>query len=119
MLVHELAHDDLGHVAKAQPLGAGLSIGMIILDQIFSGSARMTPIAGALVTTSYSRSEEYTADRHGVDILMRAGYSKNVMISTLTRLVQTEGASNGGLLATHPGTQERVDTFFRIRLRTG
>jgi len=35
---HELAHDDLGHVAKAQALGAGLGIGMIILDQIFPGS---------------------------------------------------------------------------------
>ena len=35
VLAHELAHDDLGHVAKAQALGAGLGIGMIILDQIF------------------------------------------------------------------------------------
>ncbi len=31
MLAHELAHDDLGHVAKAQSLGARLGIGMIIL----------------------------------------------------------------------------------------
>lgn len=52
VLAHELAHDDLGHVAKAQALGAGLGIGMIILDQIFPGSGRITPIAGALVTTS-------------------------------------------------------------------
>src|SRR3990172_7236212 len=78
VLAHELAHDDLGHVAKAQALGAG----MIILAQIFPGSGRITPIAGALVTSSYSRSEEYAADRHGVDILTRAGYSKNVMINT-------------------------------------
>ncbi|MDO8475708.1 MAG: M48 family metallopeptidase [Candidatus Rokubacteria bacterium] len=108
---HELAHDDLGHVAKAQALGAGLGIGMIILDQIFPGSGRITPMAGALVTTSYSRSEEYAADRHGVDILVRAGYSKAVMINTLTWLIQTAGGSNDGLLATHPGTQERVDAL--------
>jgi predicted Zn-dependent protease len=114
VLAHELAHDDLGHVAKAQALGAGLGIGMIILDQIFPGSGRITPIAGALVTSSYSRSEEYAADRHGVDILTRAGYSKTVMINTLTWLVQTEGASGGGFLATHPGTQERIDALKKL-----
>ena len=114
VLAHELAHDDLGHVAKAQALGAGLGIGMIILDQIFPGSGRITPIAGALVVSSYSRTEEYAADRHGVDILTRAGYSKTVMINTLTWLVQTEGASSGGILASHPGTQERIDALKKL-----
>jgi metalloprotease len=114
VLAHELAHDDLGHVAKAQALGAGLGIGMIILDQVFPGSGRITPIAGALVTSSYSRTEEYAADRHGVDILTRAGYSKNIMVNTLTWLVQTEGASSGGILASHPGTQERIDALKKL-----
>lgn len=111
VLAHELAHDDLGHVAKAQALGAGLGIGIIILDQIFPGSGRITPIAGALVTSGYSRTEEYAADRHGVDILTRAGYSKNVMINALTWLLQTEGASGGGWLASHPGMQERIEAL--------
>jgi Zn-dependent protease with chaperone function len=52
VLAHELVHDDLGHVVKAQALDAGLGIGMIILAQIFPGSGRITPIASALVTTS-------------------------------------------------------------------
>lgn len=111
VLAHELAHDDLGHVAKAQALGAGVGIGIIILEQIFPGSGRITPIGGALVTSSYSRTEEYAADRHGVEILTRAGYSKKVMIDTLTWLAHTEGASSGGILATHPGTQERLDAL--------
>src|SRR5512145_2729634 len=34
VLAHEVAHDDLGHVAKAQALGTGMNIGIIILDQI-------------------------------------------------------------------------------------
>ena len=74
VLAHELAHDDLGHVAKAQTLGAGLGIGMVILDQIFPGSGALTPIAGGLIANAYGRNEEYAADRHGVDILKRAGY---------------------------------------------
>ena len=67
-----------------------------------------------MVTSSYSRSEEFAADRHGVNILTRAGYSKNVMTNTLTWLVQTEGASSGGFLATHPGTQERIDALNQL-----
>lgn len=111
VLAHELAHDDLGHVAKAQALGAGLGVGMIILDQIFPGSGRITPVAGALITRGYSRTEEYAADRHGMHILTRAGLSKSIMIDTLTWLLQTEGASAGGMLATHPGMQERIDAL--------
>ena len=38
VLAHEVAHEDLGHVAKAKALGAGLNIGMVILDQIIPGS---------------------------------------------------------------------------------
>ena len=114
VLAHELAHDDLGHVAKAPALGAGVGIGMIILDQIFPGSGQITPVAGALITRGYSRQEEYDADRHGVDLLRRAGYSKEVMINTLTWLLQTEGASGGGFLASHPGTQERIDALKKL-----
>jgi predicted Zn-dependent protease len=114
VLAHELAHDDLGHVAKAQALGAGVGIGMIILDQIFPGSGQITPVAGALITRGYSRQEEYDADRHGVDLLRRAGYSKELMINTLTWLLRTEGGSGGGFLATHPGTQERIDALKQL-----
>ena len=115
VLAHEIAHDDLGHVAKAQALGAGLGIGMIILDQVFPGSGQITPVAGALITRSYSRQEEYDADRHGVDLLRRAGYSKELMINTLTWLLRTEGSSGGGFLATHPGTQERIDALKQLQ----
>jgi putative metalloprotease len=114
VLAHELAHDDLGHVAKAQALGAGLDIGVIILDQIFPGSGHITPVAGALIARGYSRQEEYDADRHGVDLLRRTGYSKEVMIDTLTWLLRTEGSSGGGFLATHPGTQERIDALKKL-----
>ena len=48
VLAHEVAHDDLGHVAKVQALGTGLSLGIILLDQIVPGSSAITPIAGEL-----------------------------------------------------------------------
>src|SRR5439155_18434188 len=59
----------------------------------------------------HSRKEEYEADRHGAEILQRAGYSKDVMINTLTWLMQTEGASGGGFFATHPATGDRIEAL--------
>ena len=45
VLAHEIAHEDLGHVAKAQVLGAGLNIGASLLQQLF-------PAAGVLAVRS-------------------------------------------------------------------
>ena len=115
VFAHEVAHDDLGHVARAQTLGTGHNIGVILLEKIFPGSSAVTPIAGALIANSYSRSEELAADRHGVEILRRAGYSKELMIDTLTWLTRTSGGdSGGGFLSTHPGTEERIDALRKM-----
>ena len=115
VFAHEIAHDDLGHVARAQTLGTGLNIGVILLEKIFPGSSAVTPIAGALIANSYSRSEELAADRHGVEILRRAGYSKELMIDTLMWLTRTSGGdSGGGFLSTHPGTEERIDALRKM-----
>lgn len=116
VLAHEVAHDDLGHVAKQQALQTGLGIGVILLDQIFPGSGAITPIAGNLVARGYSRNEEYAADKHGVTILSRAGDpdAKATMLGTLTWLTQTEGSSGGGWFATHPETGDRIEAIRKL-----
>ena len=111
VLAHEVAHEDLHHVAKAQTLGAGLNIGMVILDQIITGSGALTPIAGQLIARGYSRREEYQADAHGAELLQRIGSSKQVMLDTLQWLLNTEGGSSGGFFATHPATAERIEAL--------
>jgi Zn-dependent protease with chaperone function len=113
VLAHEIAHDDLDHVAKAQTLGAGLSIGMIILDQIVPGSGAITPIAGQLIARTFSRQEEYAADQHGADLLQKAGMPRETMADTLEWLMQTSGSSKGGFFATHPATADRIEALRR------
>jgi predicted Zn-dependent protease len=113
VLAHEVAHDDLGHVAKQQALQTGLSVGMVILDQIIPGSGALTPVAGTLISRAYGRQEEYQADKHGAEILKRAGYGPKVMEETLTWLLATEGGSQGGFFSTHPATDDRIAALRR------
>ena len=116
IMAHEIAHDDLGHVAKLQVLGAGLNLGVIILEQIIPGSSAVTPIAGSLIARGYSRNEEYAADRHGVEILRRAGYSKDVLINALNWVTRTAGGGGGGgFLSTHPATEDRIAQLEKLR----
>lgn len=117
VLAHEVAHDDLGHVAKQQVLNTGLSIGMVILDQIIPGSGALTPVAGTLISRAYGRQEEYQADAHGAEILKRAGYSPKVMEETLTWLLNGEGGSEGGFFSTHPATDDRIAALRRNAAR--
>ncbi|HEV8676712.1 MAG TPA: M48 family metallopeptidase [Methylomirabilota bacterium] len=115
VLAHEVAHDDLGHVAKQQALGTGLGLGVAILDQIFPGTGQIAPIAGQLIMLRYSRNEEFEADRHGVELLRRVGSSKDAMERTLVWLKeQTGGGSKGGFFATHPGTDDRIAAIRRM-----
>lgn len=114
VMAHEVAHEDLGHVAKAQALGTGIGIGAVILDQIIPGAGRVAPIAGALIQNKYSRGEEYEADRHGVELLKRLGRNKDVMINTLTWLMNTAGDGGGGFLSTHPATGDRIEVLRKL-----
>jgi predicted Zn-dependent protease len=115
VLAHEIAHEDLGHPAQAQVVGAGVNIGVALLEQLLPGSSAVTPIAGTLITNSYTRPLEIQADRHAVTLLRRAGYSKETMLDTLDWLVRRNGDSGGGLLSTHPATSERIHALRALR----
>ncbi len=109
VLAHEIAHDDLGHVAKAQVLGAGLNIGVVLLEQLIPGSSAVTPIAGTLIARGYSRQEEFAADRHGMELLDRAGFPPQTMERTLQWILSQEKyGGGGGFLSSHPATEDRI-----------
>jgi len=113
VLAHEVAHNDLGHVAKAQRLAAGVQLGSEILEQVIPKAAIITPIAGTLITRKYSRTEELEADKHAVTLLRRVGSSKESLENTLAWLQRTSGGDDGGggWLSTHPGTSDRIQAL--------
>jgi predicted Zn-dependent protease len=114
VMAHEIAHEDLGHVAKLQALGAGLEAGVAWLEQWLPGSSAVTPLAGMLIARTYGRSEEYAADRHAIEILSRAGYSKAIMVDTLSWIRRAGGDHGGGFLSTHPALDDRIAQLRRF-----
>jgi predicted Zn-dependent protease len=115
VLAHEIAHEDLGHPAKAQVVGVGVGLGAALLEKIFPGSAAIAPVAGTLISNNYSRPMELDADRHAVTLLKRAGYSKYTMIDALSWLMRRNGDSGGGFLASHPATSDRIKALQSFR----
>jgi predicted Zn-dependent protease len=116
VLAHELAHQDLGHVAKAQAIGTGANILAAGLQQLFPAAGVLVPIVGELGMRAYGRNEEYAADRHAVDILRRAGYPKENLVDALTWIRRVSGNSGGGgFLSTHPNLDDRIATIQRLR----
>src|ERR1044071_407703 len=115
VLAHEIAHEDLGHPARAQLVGTGVGIGVALLEQFFPGSSALAPLAGSLITNNYTRPMELEAERHAVDLLERAGYSKQTMIDTLSWLARRNGDSGGGFLSSHPATSERIQALRALR----
>ncbi|HWP56516.1 MAG TPA: M48 family metallopeptidase [Candidatus Acidoferrales bacterium] len=114
VLAHEIAHDDLGHPARVQMLGAGLNLGVVLLERIFPGSSSITPLAGMLIANNYTQPQEYEADRHAVEILRRAGYPKETMIDALDWVMRVEGNTGGGFLSSHPATKDRIRVLKRL-----
>src|SRR5918996_224434 len=103
VLAHEVAHQDLGHVAKAQALGAGANILAAGLQQLFPAAGVLAPIVGELGMRAYGRNEEYAADRHAVDILRKAGYPKENLVEALTWIRRVSGNGGcGGFLPSPP-----------------
>jgi predicted Zn-dependent protease len=115
VMAHEIAHQDLAHVARAQAVGAGINIGVAVLEQLIPGSAPVSSVAGTLIARSYSRSEEFAADRHGMEILRRAGYPPAIMIDTLSWIKRVSGDSGGGFLSTHPALDDRIVALQKTR----
>ena len=58
---------------------------------------------GELAARKYSRDAKYEADRRGVELelLRRAGDAREMMMSTLTWLMQTSGPGRGSFLDMH------------------
>lgn len=76
------------------------------LVKIFEGS--IEDVFKTIVVNGYSRSQEYAADEGALQILARSGYDPSALEGFLRNLAGKGKSSSGGIIATHPGTSDRI-----------
>lgn len=114
VMAHEIAHVAARHHGEMMTR----QIGMDVVSDIVLGKnpGAVASVARQLFTTGiaarYSRSQEREADSLGMDILYRAGYPPDAMISFMNKLLVIDQQRGGGralpIFATHPSPEERV-----------
>jgi beta-barrel assembly-enhancing protease len=107
---HEIGHTAARHAVKAaeQQLKYDLALQLLFKGR---GARQLGSLAANLALAGYGRSEEYEADRLGLDYMARAGYDPNGMVRFFRKLQQQEGRQPGGLATyfrTHPPTGDRI-----------
>jgi len=120
VLGHEIVHAAARHGAKGMERGMLLQ-GAVIAAGVASQNSEYSQLAvgGAglasqLLTHKYGRDAERESDYYGMLYMSRAGYDPRAAIDlqqTFVRLSEGRNSSwINGLFASHPPSQERVDT---------
>ncbi|MFT7513488.1 MAG: putative Zn-dependent protease [Candidatus Omnitrophota bacterium] len=118
VLGHEIVHAAAKHTAKqmdrgilAQTAMAGLQIGLG--DSEYANLGMMAgQMGGALMLSKYGRGAELESDEYGIKYMSKAGYDPNAAVDLQKTFVRLSKGKNpgwlGGLFASHPPSQERV-----------
>jgi predicted Zn-dependent protease len=122
VLAHEVAHinhrDGVSAIQKARLTGVATLIAteaaksyspaeISQLVSLFEGS--VDDVFKTLVVNGYGKSQEYGADESALIYLSRAGYDPQALEIFLERLMKQGQASGGGVMTTHPGTEDRIE----------
>lgn len=109
VLAHEIGHVEHKHSLRQIYRAAGVAaLIMLIAGDIGSGAEDVLVEGGGLLALSYSRAAEAEADRHSVELMMKAGLDP-AAIARFFELLETklDDHSDTSIFSTHPGTPER------------
>lgn len=114
VMAHEVGHVLEKHGQEQQSKSLPFYLGALLLGRV-TGSNTIGTVAqygAAAKIASYSRNDEYEADKVGLKAMMRAGYDPQGAVLMLERLASLSGGRSGGVnswFASHPGGEARVE----------
>ena len=109
VLAHEMGHVEHEHSLRQLYRAAGVAgLVMLVGGDIGEGAQDLLVQGAGLLTLSFSREAESQADRHSVEIMLKAGRDP----LAIARFFEVLGKKLGdtgetSMLSTHPGTPER------------
>lgn len=122
VLAHEIAHVQNKHGIKSIEKGRLTSFFSTVageglkhygnkniaqLTNIFEGS--INDIVNTMLLNGYSKAYEYEADKDGVEILKKAGYKEDKILSMLENMKNGLKTHKGGFGSTHPDPKDRIE----------
>lgn len=118
ILGHETAHVMLKHSrhqTKGNIIGfiVGMAAAKLLGVKSDTATSNYAGAVGGLFAAKYSRSDEYEADRVGLEYAFKAGYDPNKATSAMKLLLDRYGRGSAGipvlgLVASHPDTKNRL-----------
>ena len=121
VLAHEIAHVTLTHANARTELELRAQLVSKVVADVLNDPATGMQLQSQsrFALAKFSREQEFEADAAGVKTLARAGYDAFGAARFLTALNRTVALKSGGgnaepdMLATHPGTAERITLVTR------
>lgn len=124
VLAHEVAHVTQRHVARRFEASSGMNLKSIAVllgaIALAASGADVDDVSGAMMLgqglaiqeqINFTRSQEYEADRVGVEILARSGFDPEGMVDFFGTMQRTQRLQNSRMpefLSTHPLSLSRV-----------
>ena len=120
VLGHEAVHAAARHSARQMSRGM-LMQGLVLATAVAASDSDYgnlavggANVAAQMVLMKYGRSAELESDRYGMEYMSKAGYDPQGAVSLQKTFVRLNEARRSdwlsGLFASHPPSQERVDT---------
>ncbi|MCJ2136500.1 M48 family metalloprotease [Methylobacterium sp. J-026] len=127
VLAHEMAHVTLNHATARSELELRSALVSRVVADVLNDPATGVQLQNQsrFALARFSREQELEADATGVRTLAKAGYDPFAAGRFLTALNRSTGLKAAGsanepdMLATHPGTAERVTQVTRAARRIG
>lgn len=114
-IIHAVGEHGANQMMKAQMLGLGVAaVGFASKDSDYAQYIGLGTAMGAqLYQAHYGRDQELISDKHGIELMVQAGYEPQAAVELQQTFVKlSEGRSTdmlSKLFASHPPSQERVD----------
>src|SRR5690606_16971174 len=124
VLAHEVAHVTQRHVARRFEASSGMNLKSIAVllgaIALAASGADADDVTGAMMLgqglaiqeqINFTRSQEYEADRVGVEILARSGFDPRGMVDffgTMQRMQRLQNSRMPEFLSTHPLSLSRI-----------
>jgi len=107
VLAHEIAHQKLGHVQKAQALSLSVTGAMIVIGSIVPGAGILNHAVNPAVVNNYSKFQEDDADLEAYNACLCMGMSKDDVV-TVMQSIRAAASEGGGFWDRHPSWDNRI-----------